>query len=60
MEDIKFYTIESKSTYYGFEYRFVSLYNGSRGPWSCDESNAIEQGNVHEKIIKSIYNLQEN
>lgn len=36
-------------------YRFVSLYNGARGPWCCAKSTAEEQGREHTRIIKMLH-----
>jgi len=50
---MKIYTTEYKNTFYGLEYRFVSLYNGMRGTWGTKEL-AEAQGEFHQEIIKMV------
>jgi len=49
----EYYIIENRSDYYGKTYRFVSLYNGARGPWTS-MGNAENHGNKHMKIVKRV------
>ena len=58
LDDIKFYVIEEVENYYGdFKYRFISLFNGTRGIWHYKKDAAIAEGEAHERIIKTIYGL---
>jgi hypothetical protein len=57
MEDIKFYGIEYRGTYYGQQYRWYSKYNGARGPWTGEEL-ARKGGVEHEKIIKQLHEIR--
>jgi len=47
------YGIEkSPSDYYGAcQYRFYSLYNGTRGAWHYSKEEAIKNGETHQKTI---------
>ncbi len=49
----EYFIIEHKSDYYGKTWRFVSLYNGARGPWTS-KLLAEEHGNLHKKIVEKI------
>ena len=57
MEDKKIYGIEkSKADYYGtHQFRFHSLYNGTRGSWSYKKENAITQGERHQEIVLMLH-----
>ncbi len=52
---MKMYRIEMENPiFYHSLYRFVSLYNGVRGPWHGVESKAIADGQTHQKIIEDL------
>jgi len=53
---IKYYIIENKSNYLVSAFRFVSLFNGARGPWTSKQ-RADDQGQKHQKIIENIYGI---
>lgn len=46
-----FFALEVRDTYYGNEFRFVSLYNGARGPWCASKVKAEHHGRKHAKIV---------
>lgn len=53
-----FFHIEMKENvtgegFYGF--RFVSYYNGTRGPWRDYEQDAREDGERHVAILKHLF-----
>jgi len=49
------YILESRDDYLsGTLFRFVSLFNGTRGAWAIKEK-AILQGDAHQKIIEAIH-----
>jgi len=50
---MKLYSIEITGEKYK-SYRFVSLYNGTRGTFYFDKDEAIMQGEDHQKIICAI------
>ncbi len=52
---MEIFKIETKMTYWGDEYRFCSLYNGTRGPWCYSQEVAIEQGKEHQEIILALH-----
>ena len=49
----EYYIIDHKSNYYGRTFRFVSLYNGARGPWTS-KLLAEKHGESHKQIVKKI------
>ena len=51
---MKLYSIEITGEKYK-SYRFVSLYNGTRGTFCFDKDEAIMQGEDHQKIILAIH-----
>ncbi len=54
---MKIYEIETNSPdYYGdMRYRFVSLYNGTRGTWFHETKKAEQQGERHQQIIEKFH-----
>jgi hypothetical protein len=54
--DKQFYKIEFEDTHYGSKYRFVSLFNGTRGTWCPYKHEAIEQGEAHKVVILFLHN----
>ena len=50
---MKIYSIEQRTTYWGPEYRYVSLYNGARGTWTSKDG-AITEGESHKRIVEAI------
>ena len=53
---MRLYTIEKGGVEHSGQrqYRFVSLYNGMRGPW-CSKNRAKILGDQHQRIIESIH-----
>jgi len=49
----KIYNLESRknTSHNRTEYRFYSLYNGMRGAWLLTKEKAVEEGELHQKII---------
>ena len=37
------------------KYRFVSLYNGAKGPWRVYRDSAESDGKTHQKLIESLH-----
>ena len=52
--DEKIYRIETSTGAYYPRYRFYSLYNGMRGVWSTKKEKAIEEGELHQKIVLAL------
>lgn len=56
------FTIESESRpriansggYHDNVYRFASCYNGMRGPWRNTNEKAVEDGENHAAVLRSI------
>jgi len=59
LHDTKLYLIEKQNAYRGFKFRFVSLVNGTRGPWNYTLEDAVADGEAHERIMRAIYGLGE-
>ena len=57
---MKYYDIEKRGpNYYGlYQYRFYSLYNGTRGAWCHKKESAIDNGECHEQLIKTIHKVK--
>ena len=51
----KIFSLESRDTYHGKDYRFFSLFNGTRGAWCGTKENAIKEGKQHQNIVTTIY-----
>ncbi len=54
---MKLYEIEKgNADYYGaVQYRFFSLYNGTRGAWYYKKEVAEKQGQKHQEIIEKLH-----
>lgn len=55
-EALHFFIIECREYFYGEMYRFVSLYNGTRGTWGTNDI-AVAQGRMHELLIRASWNF---
>ena len=58
--DMKVYCLESRSTYYGAEFRFRSLYNGTIGVWRCGKDakdDARKDGEDHKALLAQIHGV---
>ena len=53
----KMYGIEKMEGYRVCEYRFYSLYNGTRGTWRSTKKDAIKDGEAHQRIIQTLYGM---
>jgi len=51
MSELQYYVIESTADKFHESYRYVSLYNSSRGIWRGDKEKAIKDGEAHRALI---------
>jgi hypothetical protein len=53
-EEGALYTIEADGGGQFWEYRYVSLVNGARGPWRYGRGSALEDGEAHGSPVQSV------